>query len=139
MIDPIRTLRAELAAAPTVTAIAGDRIRRGDEAAGDSKGPGEYQAFVVLKRTGGSREKGNVPVGHVSIVAQCYGRDRQEAVDLYGAISDAIHNRGPRIAEGVLIYRSHDESDGGDETDDLTSQPYVEGVISLSYATQAVA
>jgi hypothetical protein len=137
VIDPIRTLRAELAAEPAVSAIT-TRIRRGDAAPEDKQGPGSYVPFVVLVRLDSEREV-RAPVGVAPIAARCYAATREGAVALWGAISDALNNRGPRIANGVLIHRSVAPSDGGDEQDPDTGQPLVTGLIRLHFATQPVA
>lgn len=138
MIDPLRTALAEIAALPAVTAIASDRVRRGDPAPGDLTGDGQYQALVVLVRLDSARDP-RTPRLEVPITARCYGRDRQEAAALWGAISDGLNNRGPRTVGGVLVYRTFAPSDGGDTEDPGTHQPMVAGLIRYHVATAAVA
>lgn len=138
MIDPLRTARAEIAAIPAVAVIAGARVRRGDPAPGDLKGDGQYQAFVVLVRLDSARDP-RTPTLEVPMTARCYGRNRQEAAALWGAISDGLNNRGPRIVEGVLVHRTFTPSDSGDTEDPGTKQPMVAGLIRYHVATAAVA
>lgn len=138
MIDPLRTARAEIAALPGVAAIAGARVRRGDAAPGDLKGDGQYQALVVLVRLDSARDA-RTPTLEVPIAARCYGIDRQQAADLWGAISDGLNNRGPRVVNGVLVHRTYAPSDSGDTEDPGTHQPMVAGLIRYHVATAAVA
>ncbi len=125
MIDPLRSILAEIAAAPVVAALVGDRVRRFEPAPGDARGPGEWQPFVVLLRLDGTLELGRLPVQHVPIAARAYGRSDHEATTLAGAIADALHNVGPR---GEL-YRTYTPSIGPSLRDPDTGQPYVEVLI----------
>ena len=70
---------------------------------------------------------------------RCYGSTFADAAVLYGAVSDAIHNVGPRIgASGVLIHRSFDDIGMGADKDPDTGQPHEDGVIQVFAATQVV-
>lgn len=138
MIDPLRTARAEIGSLAAVVAIAADRVRRGDPAPGDLKRDGQYQALVVLVRLDSARDP-RAPHLEAPIAARCYGVDRQQAAALWGAISDGLNNRGPRVVDGVLVYRSFAPSDGGDSEDPGTKQPMVAGLIRYHVATAAVA
>lgn len=136
MVDPMGKLITEIRADSAVTAIT-TRIRGGEAAPGDSARP--YQPFVVLVRLGLEREP-RVPIQRLRIGFRCYGATFQQAAQLYGAVSDAIHNVGPRIgATGVVIYRSFDDTGGAASKDPDTGQPYEDGVISLIAATQVAA
>jgi hypothetical protein len=137
MIDPLRTARAEVAALPAVAAIT-DRVRRGDPAPGDIQQSGKYLAYVVLVRLDASRDL-RAPVMEVPITARCYGTTRQQAADLWAAISEGLNNRGPRIRDGVLVHRSFAPSDSGDDQDPDTKQPMIAGLIRYHLATSAVA
>ena len=135
MIDPVETLLAEIRADPAVAALT-TAIRGGEPAPGDAAVP--FGRFVVLVRLGMARDK-RAPVASVRIGVRCYGTSFEDAAVLYGAVSDAIHNIGPRIgATGVLIHRSFDDSGLGAAIDPDTGQPHEDGVISLFTATHAV-
>jgi len=135
MIDPLDALLAEIGANPDVAALTA-RIRGGEPAPGDAATP--FLRFVVLVRLGTTREK-RAPVQEVRIGLRCYGTSFADAAALYGTVSDAIHNVGPRIgATGVLIHRSFDDIGNGADTDPDTGQPHEDGVISLFTATQIV-
>ncbi|MGD0020111.1 MAG: hypothetical protein ABSD62_12725 [Candidatus Limnocylindrales bacterium] len=135
MIDPLDALLDEIAANPGVAALT-TRVRGGEPAPGDAASP--FERFVVLVRLGSTREK-RAPVQEVRIGLRCYGTSFADAAALYGAVSDAIHNVGPRIgATGVLIHRTFDDVGNGADTDLDTGQPHEDGVISLFAATQVV-
>ena len=138
MIDPLGFLLTTIRDDPGVAALTA-RVRGGEPAPGDALGPGHYQPFVVLVRLGAQREKGRVPVQEVRIAARCYGATYQQAAALHGAVSDAVHNVGPRISpSGVLVYRSYDDIGQGATTDPDTLQPYEELIVGVWAATQAV-
>ena len=135
MIDPLGTLLTEIRDNSAVAALT-TRIRGGEPAPGDVTVP--FGRFVVLVRLGTTREK-RAPVQAVRIAVRCYGTTFGDAAALYGAVSDAIHNVGPRIgATGVLIQRSYDDAGLGAASDPDTGQPHEDGVISLFAATQVV-
>ena len=136
MIDPMGFLLTGIRDFPAVAALT-SRVRGGEPAPGDDAVP--FQRFVVLTRLGTQRNK-RAPVQEVRIAAKCYGSTYQDAAVLYGAVSAAIHNVGPRInASGVLIYRSFDDIGMGAEKDPDTGQPHEDLIIELFAATQAVA
>lgn len=136
MIDPLGALLGEIRDDAAVAALT-TRIRGGEPAPGDAATP--FLRFVVLVRLGTARAK-RTPVQEVRIGLRCYGTSFADAAALYGAVSDAIHNVGPRIgATGVLLHRSFDEVGMGAQTDPDTGQPHEDGVISLYAATAVVA
>ena len=136
MTDPLDQLLTEIRADPAVAALT-SRVRGGEPAPGDAAVP--FERFVVLVRLGTQRDK-RAPVQVVRLGLRCYGATFVDAAALYGTVSDAIHNVGPRIgATGVLIYRSFDDIGNGATKDPDTGQPVESGVISLFAATQVVA
>lgn len=138
MTDPLGRILTEIRDDATVAALT-TRIRGGEPAPGDAKGPGSWQRFVVLVRLGVSRER-RIPVQEVRIAARCYGLTYQDAAALAGAVSDAIHAAGPRISpSGVGIWLSFDDGGGGATADPDTGQPYETVVISVIAATQVIA
>lgn len=137
MIDPLGYTLTTIRDYPAVAALT-TRVRGGEPAPGDALGAGSYQRFVVLVNLGTRRDK-RAPVQETRIVARCYGATYQDAAVLAGAVSDAIHNVGPRInAAGVLIYRSFDDIGLGAEKDPDTGQPHQDLIIEAFAATQAV-
>lgn len=144
MIDPLGELITEIKANPGVAALT-TRIRGGEPRGavgtdpGDARGPGDYVRFIVLVRLGVARAKGRVPVQDVRIGFRAYGTTPQDATALYGALSDAVHNVGPRVgATGTAIYRSYDDVGGTANRDPGTQQPFEDGVIELWAATKVV-
>ena len=135
MIDPLGKLLTEIRDNPAVAALT-TRVRGGEPTPGDVAVP--FRRFIVLVRLGTTRNR-RAAVQEVRIAVRCYGTTPQDAATLYGAVSDAIHNIGPRIRAGVLIHRSYDDLGMGADVDPDTKQPHEDGVIAVFAATQAVA
>jgi hypothetical protein len=150
MITPMGALVSELKAGPLGTLVNG-RIRGGRPRgaviaadgtvtdAGDARGPGDYIKFVVLVHLGHSRVKGKAPVQTVRIGYRTYGETPEQASVVALALSEAVHNIGPRIRGGTLIFRTYDDTGGEAGEDPGTKQPFEDGVIEVFAATQAVA
>lgn len=114
------------------------RIRGGEPAKGDALGPGSYQRFVVLVNLGHDRSLTGMQ--SLRVAARCYGTTYADASLVAGAVSDAIHNIGPRLnAAGVGIWRMYDDVGMGAEADPDTGQPHEDIVIEVVAATKAVA
>jgi hypothetical protein len=137
MIDPLgyllTTIRGDSAVAAITTRI------RGAELASDDAPPA-----VVLRRLGVTRDPfGRSPkagLQQVTIAALCFGATPAQAAQLYGAVSDAIHMKGPRKdASNRLIYLSIDESGGEATLDPETRWPTETCVINVIAAAQVVA
>jgi hypothetical protein len=144
VIDPTGSLIVELREAAGVAAIAGVRVRgyephgATDTYEGDSLGPGQYKAFVVIAALSMPPHR-RVPVMWAEFSLKTYGRTKEEAIALYNACVDALHRQGPRLkANGLGIYNSW-VTGGSQEKDPDTQQPYVLGTIQLTATTQAVA
>lgn len=134
MIDPLGTILAELRTA----GIASGRVRGGEAATGDLKQPGSYQRVVILSILGRARLH-RAPVQTVRLGVRAYAPTYQDAAALYGEISDLLDNAGMRVsASDIPIYQSLDEGDAAD-TDPLTGQPYMNGVVEVIAGTQALA
>jgi hypothetical protein len=136
VIDPLGPTLTSIRDFPAVAAIT-PRVRGAALKASD-KPPA-----VVLRRLGDTRNPfGNgsrTGLQRVTLVALCYGLTPQQATDLRGAVSDAVHMRGPRTdAQGRLIYLSIDESGGGATLDPDTRWPFEEAVIDVIAAAQVV-
>lgn len=139
MIDPFGTLLLELRDDGAVRALVDGRVRAEEPGPGDAGGHGDYQPFVVLSALASQRMR-RVPVATSRYAVKCYGTTPQNAWEVYGACSDAIHDLGPRLrSNGVGIYISWDDTGGTADRDPVTHQPLVEAVIELIAATQAVA
>lgn len=139
MIDPLGVVLTTLLATPAVTAIVGGRVR-GAELADDDAPPA-----VVLRRLGVTRRpvgggSGRAGLQGVTIAALCFGATYVQAAQLVGAVTDALHMKGPRRdAGGRLIYLSVEESIGGATLDPQTRWPSETAVISVIAAAQTVA
>lgn len=134
MINPVGALVAEL----KVANIASKRVRGGEPAVGDAKPEAQWQRFVVLVVLGYQRLH-RTPMAIWRIGVRAYSATFQDATVLYGEISDAIDNAGPRLSDsGVPIYQSLDDTGGSAGTDPATKQPYMDGVIEVFTGTQAI-
>ena len=137
--DVLPKLLIEIRDDDAVADIVDDRVRGFEPGQDDAKGPGAYKAFVVLVQLAAPRLP-RVPVQFARLVARCYGRTHQEAAELRWAVSNAIHNRGPRVHTNDLgFYNSLDVEGGEQEKDPNTQQPLQTLVIEVPATTQAVA
>lgn len=131
MIHPIGALITELRTAN----IASGRVRGGEPAPGDAKAAGSFQRFVVLTSLGHTRAH-RAPYAIYRIGVRAYAPTFQDAAALYGEISDALDNAGPRLsAAGLPIYQSLDDTGSGASKDPDTNQPYEEGVLEIHAGT----
>lgn len=135
MIDPLGKVLTEIRSNATVAALT-TRIRGGEPEPGDAKSKAEgWQRFVVLVELGYDRWLRPGVAVH-RIAARCYGTSYQDAAALAGAVSDAVHNIGPRRnGTGVLIYRSFDDVGLGATADPDTGQPHEDLVIEVFAST----
>jgi hypothetical protein len=144
--DPIGKVVIELRDDAGVMAIVGanptdarGRVRGAEAGPDDVQGPGEYRAFVLVRGEGTARDR-RVPVQRARVVAKCFGRSYAEASQLAAAVSSAMHDRGVRTHNnGLGIWKSFADTDGGQDTDPDTRQPFVDVFIDLIATTQAVA
>lgn len=137
MIDVLGRILTEIRDDSAVAAIT-TRIRGGEPAPGDAKGPGEWLPFVVLAELGRQRER-SLPVQEVRILARCYAATYQSAATLAGAVSDAVHATGPRVsASGIGIYGSFDDAGQGSGLDPDTGQPHSDLTIVVYATTELV-
>ena len=124
-------------APPTFHPTTGALLEKGDARQGSVEDP--YVAFVVLVQLDAPRDFRS-PTQRPVIAARCYGRTPAEAAALRWAVSDAIHQQGPRLySNGLGIYKSWDAAGGEQEKDPVTQQPYQTLVINALATTVAVA
>lgn len=137
-LDPMGSLIVEWRSDADVAALVGVRVRGFEPAAGDAKGPGEYQAFIVVSALDVPPHP-TVPITFAQYGVRCYGATPQAAWAVWAAVVKATHAVGPRVkASGLGIYRSAVASGGEQSKDPDTGQPYVVGTISLIATAQAV-
>lgn len=137
MQDVIGKVIIELRDDEAVSDIVDDRVRGTEPAPGDADKP--YKAFVVVSMLAPNRYR-RVPIQRPAVSVRCYGKTPIQAAQLYGACSDAVHGRGPRVHGEIGIYLSEDAIGGGSPGKDPdTKQPYIDFTIDLFATTQAVA
>lgn len=136
--DALPKILLELRDDPDVDDIVSGRVRGFEPAPGDAKGPGEYQAFVVVSQLDAPR-LGRIPVQRPRIAVRCYGRTQQEAAALRWACSNVLNDAGPRTHNnGLGIYQSMDDTGGEQELDPDTKQPLQTFIVDLFATTQEV-
>lgn len=139
LIDPMGSVIAELRADNDLDALVHGRVRGEEPAPDDAKGPGEYQAFVVLT-TFEDPPHPRLPIQRAVYGVNCYGSTFQNARAVWGAVVKAMHLVGPRIkANGLGIYISAIEGGGDTDKDPDTKQPVVRGVIRLTTTAYSIA
>lgn len=142
----IPKLIIELREDEAVAAIVGDRVRSPMPAPGDADwddfedGQRKYRrAFVVLRALTPPSRHLRLPVQFPRYVALCFGRSWVEATELRWAVSNALHNIGPRVhANGLGIYNTWEDGGGEPVADPDTGQPYEEVVFGAIATTQPV-
>jgi hypothetical protein len=150
MVNIVGAMITELRNDQDVAALVDTRIRHGDPLgevhdtngrliyAGDARGAGQYQAFVVLVVLSDPPTR-RVPVQFVEVAVRCYGTTRQQSRALYGAVTKCFQDVGVRVkTNGVGIWRSAMIGGGSDDADPRTAQPVVIGNIQLIAATLVV-
>ncbi len=143
MIDPTGVIVQEVRDNPAVRAIVGQYSGVWKVAGGESRAQWE-PPFVVVVRLGtvrrvqfGSHRAGMQTARYA---ANCFGATQQQAAQLYGAVSDALHVKGPRRdAQGRQLYISLEEVGGQPNTQPGTDWPYETAVFNVIAAAQAAA
>lgn len=134
MIDPTGAIIVELASMN----VASGRVRGVEPAPGDANGPGDFKRFVLIARLVGPREH-RAPFQVVSLSVRAYAPTHQDAAALYGEVSDALDNIGPRLSmAGLPIYNTLDETGAASGTDPDTKQPFASGVIAVFAGTEVL-
>lgn len=140
-LSPLGAAVAELAADSAVHAIT-TRIRPiepgGTLLDGDAKGPGQYNAFVIVSVLD-QPWQAPTATSVVTLGLRCYADTFAKAEVLYLACAAVFHRKGPRIAASRLgIYNSLVLGGGVFDKDPDTKQPLVHGVIELNVSIQPI-
>lgn len=106
---------------------------------GDARGPGDYQAFVVVTTLDEPMHP-SVPIFFGSYGIAAYGATFENARAVWGAVVKALHRVGGRTkASGFHVYISAAEGGGEQDKDPDTGQPLVRGIIRTIASANAVA
>ncbi len=143
MIDPLGVIVTEVRDAAAVRAIVGQYAGVWKVAGGEARQAWE-PPFVVIVRLGtvrraqlGSHRAG---VQTLRLAANCFGVTPQQAAQLYGAVSDVLHVRGPRRdAQGRQLFISLEEIGGQPNEQPGTGWPYETAVFNVIAGAQAAA
>ena len=100
--------------------------------------PEDPRPYVLVNPLAVGR-KSHMPLGVFRIAVTCYGLDPRLAARLYGLVSDALHDVGPRMtAGGIAIYRSEEEVGGQPANDPNTGWPINISIYQVWAATAPV-
>lgn len=131
-LDWVGAFIAELKADMDVASLVSTRVRGFEPAPGDAKGPGEYQAFVVVSDLS-SPPHPRVPLTFAEASVRCYGATAQNAKAVWNAVVKAMHQVGPRTkVSGLVVYQSLVLTGNGQGRDPDTNQPVYEGTIRFT-------
>ena len=137
-LDPMGSLILEARADDDVADLVDARVRGGGPAPGDAKGPGEYQAFVVLSALDTPPHM-TLPITFSDYAINAYGTTHQNAWAVWSAVVKALHKVGPRVkANGLALYQTIVASGGQQDTDPRTQQPVVRGTLRVIASTVAL-
>lgn len=94
---------------------------------------------LVLVRTMPIRRHPQLPHARHQFMILTYGKDPRQALDLMTAVSDAVHDKGPRqSAAGKAIYRSQEEVSGQYQSDPDTQWPFYSIILTVHASTEPV-
>lgn len=131
MIDVLGKILVEVRDDPTVAAIT-TRVR------GEEIKKGDIPPMVII-RTFPIVRSADLPYARHQFLIQCFGKDFPQARELMGAVSNVLHDVGPRQSSaGKAIYRSQEETSGSAQTDPDTQWPFYTLIVTVHAATVAV-
>lgn len=141
MTDPMGRIIVELREDDAVSAIT-STIRGGEpaftQASAGAKVIADQPPFVLIRRFP-IRRHPRLPIARYQFVILNYGKTPQQAAQLYGAVSDVLHNIGPRLSAQVGIYRSQEDVGGQAQTDPDSKWPFEMMIVAVTASTMAVA
>jgi len=124
VIDVMGALVIELRSDSGVAAIVGS-LNHQVKVWGEEKPefmPADPRPYVFLHDLVPTRMK-RVPVVMIRFAVTCVGKDHVQASAIYSAVSDAFHDKGPRIHGQVGIWRTYEDTGGQTVTDPETHWP----------------
>lgn len=143
-LDPMGALIAEAKADLDVATLVSTRVRgfepapQTDTYDGDSHGPGEYKAFVVIAALDVPPHI-SLPITFADYALNAYGVTHQNAWAVWAALVKAFHKVGARMkSNGLGIYQSIVITGGAQDRDPDTQQPVVRGTLRIIATTLAV-
>jgi hypothetical protein len=143
MIDPTGAVIVALRDDAAVRAIVGQHGTawkvRGDEPGAGWLPPFITVTFLTSRRdTGGDAGTWSLDVMETYLSVKCYGTTPQQAIQLYGAASDALHGKQfGADSSGRLLYLVADDGTSGDV--DPAGRPLQDFTAIVTAAAHAVA
>jgi hypothetical protein len=140
VIDAMGALVIELRSDSGVAAIVGSLNHQVKVWGEDKPGylPADPRPYVLIHYLSINREK-RTPVQKVRVAVTCVGKDHVQASAVYNAVSDAVHNKGPREHGTLGIWRSDEEIGGQPLVDPETHWPSKTAIYECWASTVAVA
>lgn len=123
--DQLEALRTILLADPTVSGIAGTRVRCLALHPDDEKALTAQTACAAirLKPAGGPGARGYQQFGKRRVDITCYGSSIDESYDLYLAVQPLLHQIARVKIAGVLLHSAREESAAVSGINPLTQWP----------------
>jgi len=140
MVDPTGRIVVELreAAADWPAPLTNYRIAPGELAGTDVPKDGSAPLAIVVRRAPTLRFR-RLPLARFDYRLDCYHPDARIAAQIAGLASDALHDRGPRVASGIGIFASYDAGGSGGLVEPDTKWPVERVLVRLTVAAQAIA
>lgn len=144
MIDPTGPVVLELraAAATWPAPLTNYQIDPGQVAPEHIPKDGSAPLVVVVRRGPPSRRR-RVPLADFMFTIDCYHPDQEVTAKLSGLVSDAFHERGPRMAGASGnrrgLFQSVDVGQSGSLVEPGTGWPVERVSVQLTAATQVLA
>jgi hypothetical protein len=131
-IDAVGKIILELRADTAVAAIVGTKVWGQEIPDNIDADPRPFILVHNLVNVPHSRE----PLQNSRVSIMAVGLTPRLAAALYVAVSNALHDKGPRhTAGGTAIYRSHEEAGGQPMTDPQTGWPSSTAIYVLQAAS----
>jgi hypothetical protein len=117
----------------TAVAAITPRVRGGELAEGDTA-PAVVFVLASNSRSPFGPGKSRLGMQQPRVYANCYGVTAQQASQLAGAVSDALHQLSPRTISGKPIHQVLDDGWGGVVLDPTTKWPTITIVFNATGA-----
>lgn len=100
--------------------------------------PGDEPPVILLEEAGALRDPSLPIYAPFRVSVTAYGRTDREASDLYGAVMEVMHRRGPEVVGDVGLWRAYDETGPQPRDDAGTRWPARFGILGLVVADRSI-
>jgi hypothetical protein len=134
--DPHSALRAYLiAASPLRTLLGGDFVYWPEVPAGTAGMP---KRAVSFRGSGGFNRSGNLKVQDARISFRCWGNSAYQAMEVYRALHDRLHDIQNLVIAGTGFHGIEEEVPGQPLEDPVSKWPFVFCTYSVKVSTIAI-